>query len=61
MTLYIGYLITHTKSLMQYKLSFALVTLGQFLTAFSTFLGVYFMFSRFNTVEGFTYEAMSFS
>lgn len=41
---------------MQYKLSFALVTLGQFLTAFSTFLGVYFMFSRFHTVEGFVYE-----
>jgi ABC-2 type transport system permease protein len=44
------------KSLMQYKVSFLLVTLGQFLTAFSTFLGVYFMFSRFNEVEGFGYE-----
>jgi ABC-2 type transport system permease protein len=44
------------KSLMQYKVSFFLVTLGQFLTAFSTFLGVYFMFSRFNEVEGFGYE-----
>jgi ABC-2 type transport system permease protein len=37
---------------MQYKLSFFLITAGQFLTAFSTFLGVYFMFSRFNVVEG---------
>jgi ABC-2 type transport system permease protein len=50
------YFLIHIKSLMQYKLSFLLVTIGQFLTAFSTFLGVYFMFSRFNTVEGFQYE-----
>jgi ABC-2 type transport system permease protein len=56
MTLYLKYLSIHIKSLMQYKLSFFLVTAGQFLTAFSTFLGVYFMFSRFNEVDGFTYE-----
>jgi ABC-2 type transport system permease protein len=41
---------------MQFKLSFFLMTVGQFLTAFSTFLGVYFMFLRFNTVAGFRYE-----
>ena len=54
--LYLKYLAIHVKGLMQYKLSFFLVTTGQFLTAFSTFLGVYFMFSRFNVVEGFNYE-----
>jgi ABC-2 type transport system permease protein len=54
--LYAKYFSINLKSLMQYKLSFLLVTAGQFLTAFSTFLGVYFMFSRFNAVEGFGYE-----
>lgn len=40
---------------MQYKVSFALTMLGQIITSFSTFLGVWFMFSRFNEVEGFTF------
>ena len=56
MALYARYFSMHLKSLMQYKLSFFLVNLGQFLTAFSTFLGVHFMFSRFDALEGFTYE-----
>jgi len=46
----------HIKSLMQYKTSFLLVVAGQFLVAFSSFLGISFMFSRFSAVEGFTYE-----
>lgn len=29
---------------------------GQFLVSFTTFLGVYFMFSRFNSVKGFTFS-----
>lgn len=41
---------------MQYKTSFYLTTLGQFLTSFSAFLGIYFMFSNFNRVEGFTFS-----
>jgi ABC-2 type transport system permease protein len=45
----------HLKSQMQYKISFLLTALGQFLVSFTTFLGVYFMFSRFNEVEGFTF------
>ena len=36
--------------------SFFLTVLGRFFTSFSTFLGMYFMLSRFNTVEGFTFE-----
>jgi len=55
MTLYLKCFSINLKGLMQYKLSFFLVTLGQFLTAFSTFLGVYFMFSQFNAVDGFSY------
>lgn len=40
---------------MQYKVSFILLSVGQFLISFSTFLGIYFMFTRFNQVEGFNF------
>jgi ABC-2 type transport system permease protein len=43
----------HLKSHMQYKVSFFMTVLGQFLTSFTTLLAVYFMFARFETVEGF--------
>jgi len=46
----------HLKSQMQYKTSFFLAAFGQFLVSFTAFLGVYFMFSRFNMIEGFAYE-----
>ena len=42
------------KSQLQYKASFIMTAFGQFLVSFTTFLGVYFMFSRFHTVDGFT-------
>lgn len=41
---------------MEYKTSFVLTCIGQFLVSFHVFLGVYFMFQRFNTVEEFTYH-----
>lgn len=53
--LYGKYLLIHLKSDMQYKASFLLLTVGNFLMQFSTFLGVYFMFTRFYSVDGFTY------
>lgn len=56
MKLYIKYLSIYVKSIMQYKTSFFFTTLGQFLISFSAFLGIYFMFYRFNSVEGFTYS-----
>lgn len=56
MNLYITYLSLHIKSQMQYKTSFFLTVLGQFLVSFSTFLGMYFMFERFHFVEGFTFS-----
>jgi ABC-2 type transport system permease protein len=56
MKLYAKYFAIHLKSQMQYKMSFFLTSLGQFLVSFSTFLGILFMFSRFNEVEGFTYS-----
>ncbi len=56
MKLYIKYFNIYMKSIMQYKASFFFTTLGQFLGSFSVFLGIYFMFDRFNTIEGFTYS-----
>ncbi len=56
MKFYINLLALHLKSQMQYKLSFFLSTFGQFITSFTAFFSIYFMFSRFHAVEGFTYE-----
>lgn len=56
MRLYFKYFSIHLKSQMQYKTSFFLTVLGQFFTSFSAFLVIYFMFARFNSVEGFTYS-----
>jgi len=46
----------HVKSQMQYKLSFFFTLLGQFLVAFSVFFGLAFLFDRFDSVGGFSYE-----
>jgi len=56
MRLYMKYFSMHLKSQMQYKVSFLLSALGQFLVSFSAFLGVYFMFTRFNVVEDYAFE-----
>jgi len=56
MRLYLKYFSIHVRSLMQYKVSFFLTILGQFLVSFSAFLSIYFMFLRFHEVEGFTYS-----
>lgn len=56
MRLYLKYCAINMKSQMQYKFSFFLVIFAQFLTAFTMFFGVTFMFSIINTVEGFTYS-----
>ena len=44
------------RSRMQYKASFVMLTLSQFLTSFSAFLGIWFLFDRFHTVRGFELE-----
>lgn len=43
------------KSQMQYKLSFFLSCLGQFITAFTSFFSLQFIFMQIDTVDGFTY------
>lgn len=56
MRLYLRYFAIHLKSQMQYKTSFFLTALGQFLASFTAFLSVYFLFDRFYQVEGFAFE-----
>jgi len=56
MRLYLKYFSIHLRSVIQYKMSFLLTTIGQFLVSFNVFLGVYFMFQRFKQVKGFTYS-----
>ena len=56
MKLYFKYVGMLLKSQMQYKASFIMTTLGQFLVSFTTFLGVYFMFSRFHSINGFAFS-----
>lgn len=55
MKLYLKYVSMLLKCQMQYKASFIMTILGQFLVSFTTFLGIYFMFSRFNSINGFTF------
>lgn len=54
--LYRRYISIHLRSTMQYKTSFFLSAMGQFLVSFNVFLGIFFMFQRFSAVEGFTYS-----
>ncbi len=56
MRLYIKFLTIHFTSQMQYKKSFFLTIFGQILGAVSTLAGVYFMFLRFDTLKGYTYN-----
>lgn len=46
----------HLKSQMQYRFSFGVSILGQFVVSFTAFLGLAFLFTRFQAIGGFTYE-----
>lgn len=54
--LYMHYISINIRCMMQYKTSFVLSAIGQFLVSFTVFLGIFFMFQRFSKVEGFTYN-----
>lgn len=56
MKLYFKYVGIIIKSQMQYKASFFMTMIGQFLVSFTAFLGVFFMFSRFHSVKGFKFS-----
>lgn len=53
--LYIKYISVTVKSIMQYKMSFLLMLIGRFLLAFNGFLAIYFLFSGFTQMKGYTY------
>lgn len=54
--LYKHYVSVNVRCMMQYKTSFFLTAVGQFLVSFNVFLGIFFMFQRFSGVEGFSYS-----
>lgn len=54
--LYLHYISIHIRSMMQYKKSFILTTLGQFFASFNVFLGIHFMFLRFHSLAGYSYS-----
>jgi ABC-2 type transport system permease protein len=56
MKLYFKYISMLLKCQLQYKASFIMTMVGQFLMSFTTFLAVYFMFTRINSVSGFTFS-----
>ncbi|PGL70201.1 ABC-2 family transporter protein [Bacillus sp. AFS055030] len=55
MGLYFKYLLILFKSQMEYRTSFWLLTIGQFLIPFSMFAGLYFLFERFGQIKGWTF------
>ncbi len=56
MRLYLRYISIILRSQMQHKASFLMSFVSQFLSSFVIILGLYFLFSRFNQVEGFSYH-----
>jgi len=52
MKLYFKYMVLLFKAQMQYRASFLFLTLGQCLTPFTAFAGLYFMFDRFGQLKG---------
>ena len=56
MKLYFKFLGIHLRSAMQYKASFFMMVIGQFLSTFTIFLGLTFVYQRFHHIAGFTYE-----
>lgn len=53
--LYFLYASAVLRSAMQYKLSFFFMIIGRFFVAFNSFLGIFFLFSGFSGIKGYTY------
>lgn len=56
MKLFYRYFLMELKSVMEYKLSFLLIAIGQFLVSFSAFLGAVFLLQRFTSIKGYSLE-----
>ena len=57
--LYAKYFEIHLKSAMQFKGSFFATIIAQFLTSFTVFMGITFMFGRFHKVADFSFEEVT--
>lgn len=55
MRLFNRYLLILFKSQLQYRASFLLLAAGQFLIPFTSFAGLYFLFERFENIEGWSF------
>lgn len=53
---YFHYISIKIRCMMQYKKSFILTSLGQFLSSFNAFVGIIFLFRRFHSIAGYTYS-----
>lgn len=54
--LYFKVLSIQFRSMLEYRSSFVMSAISQFLASFSAFFGLMFMFMRFDSVDGFTFE-----
>ena len=54
MKLYFKYISLLLKSQLQYKASFIMTVITQFITPFALFAGIYFLFERFGNIKGWT-------
>lgn len=59
--LYFKFFKIHLKKIMQYRLSLLLTLFSQTLTALLSLLTIYFLFDRFNIVNGWTFQQVSLS
>ena len=55
MKLYFRYILILLKSQMQYRVSFWLLSAGQFFVPLSVFAGLYFLFERFGNIKGWSF------
>lgn len=55
MKLYMKFFSLHLRSAMEYKASFILTITGQFLISFTSYLGLYYLFARFQSINGFVF------
>ena len=56
MKLYLKFVAMQLKCQMQYKTSFVMTALGQFLTSVTAFLSVLFLFNRFHSVQDYSFS-----
>lgn len=59
MRLWLRYIRILVKSLMQYRTSFILLSIGQFFAPFTLYLGLYLMFKQFGSLGGYTFHEVA--